>query len=464
MFHKMITNASYRSKKALKKINGFIKVVSSDLSQVRNDNEVIVSSRQIDLTTFKTSSSFNSQSRLANLYTTQQRCFSSMSSPMLLNNSDVDEWANDKNQMITPKYWTGKPSWKPEEITIDCSNMELTKYLLTYRDGSKAMDLNASMVRAQKDQILHVFNEQGAVHIKNTGFKQAANLRAVMDIANIESMVYKGGANLRPSLSGEPAHSVYETGAPRNAHLHYHHEMAYVKDSCKWIAFMCLENPKNTFKGATFISHQQKATEELMNTPFGQKLKDKGVCYVRKLPDKKFFDDNNLDTSIVYNYWQTSMLSDDPEEAEKIANSKGLEVEWQDSPIFGRYMVTKYYVDTFEYCPYSEKNQLYASVADDYMWFDTWPGVVDLPHHERPLKLNFGDDSIMTREEKQQFVDVYDNHGTPIAWEQGDLAFLCNFRTAHGRPAYSLNTGEKREIGVVLGNLFERQGERKDKW
>ena len=144
----MITNASYRSKKALKKINGFIKVVSSDLSQVRNDNEVIVSSKQIDLSTFKTSSSFNSQSRLANLYTTQQRCFSSMSSPVLLNNSDVDEWANDKNQMITPKYWTGKPSWKPEEITIDCSNMELTKYLLTYRDGSKAMDLNASMVRA----------------------------------------------------------------------------------------------------------------------------------------------------------------------------------------------------------------------------------------------------------------------------------------------------------------------------
>ena len=201
-----------------------------------------------------------------------------------------------------------------------------------------------------------MFNEQGVVHIKNTGFKKAADLRAVMDVANIESMVYKGGANLRPSLAGEPAHSVYETGAPRNAHLHYHHEMAYVKDSCKWIAFMCLEQTKNPFKGATFASHQQKATEELLNTPFGQKLKDKGVCYIRKLPDKKFFDDNNLDTSIVYNYWQTSMLSDDPEEAEKIANSKGLEVEWQDSPIFGRYMVTKYYVDTFEYCPYSEKN------------------------------------------------------------------------------------------------------------
>jgi hypothetical protein len=70
----------------------------------------------------------------------------------------------------------------------------------------------------------------------------------------------------------------------------------------------------------------------------------------------------------------------------------------------------------------------------------------------------------MTREEKQQFVDVYDNHGFPIPWEQGDLALCCNFRTAHGRPAYKLDQGEKRELGVVLGNLYARRGEDPNKW
>ena len=69
-------------------------------------------------------------------------------------------------------------------------------------------------------------------------------------------------------------------------------------------------------------------------------------------------------------------------------------MEWQDSPVFGRYMVTKYYVSCFEFDPFSNTNQLYCSVADDYMWFDRWPGVVRLPHHERPLKLNFGDDEV----------------------------------------------------------------------
>jgi hypothetical protein len=366
--------------------------------------------------------------------------------------------------MIVPKFWNGKPGWDAEKISVDASKLNLKEHIIYKEDGTCAFDLKNPVIAQLKADMEGVFNDQGVVYLRKTGFKTPAELRAVMDICEVQSMVYEGGANLRPHFPGEEHVNVYETGAPRDAHIHYHHEMAYVKESCRWIGFMCLEQTNNPFKGASFLSHQVKCTEELMGTELGQKLKDKGVCYVRKLPDKKYFDDNNLDASIVYNFWQTSMLTDCPEEAERIANKKGLEVEWEDSPVFGRYMVTKYYVSTFEHCPYTDKNLLYASVADDYMWFDTWPGVVDLPHQERPLKLNFGDDTVMTRAEKQQFVDTYDNHGFPIPWEQGDLALCCNFRTAHGRPAYSLDKGEKRELGVVLGNLYARRGDDPTKW
>merc|ERR1719305_648265 len=187
-------------------------------------------------------------------------------------------------------------------------------------------------------------------------------------------------------------------------------------------------------KGATFISENVGATDMLMDSKFGQKLVDKGCCYIRKLPDRKFFMDNSLDTSIVYNYWQTSTGTEDKDEAEAIMRSKGLEVEWQDSPVFGRYMVTKYFVDTFEYDPYNDRNTMYASVADDYAWFDTWPGLKDLPHWERPLKLNFGDGEVMTRSEKQFWDDCYANNGIPIAWE-------------------------KRDLAIILGETYVRQGE-----
>jgi hypothetical protein len=127
-------------------------------------------------------------------------------------------------------------------------------------------------------------------------------------------------------------------------------------------------------------------------------------------------------------------------------------------------MVTKFYVSAFEHCPYTDKNQIYASVADDYMWFDSWPGVVDLPHHERPLKLNFGDDSVMTKDEKQQYVDAFDRHGTMLDWKKGNIGIICNYRTAHGRPGINLDDGEKRELGVMLGSTFTRRGCNPDKW
>lgn len=63
----------------------------------------------------------------------------------------------------------------------------------------------------------------------------------------------------------------------------------------------------------------------------------------------------NLDPRIVYNFWQTSTDVTDPEEAQKIMERKGLEVTWEDSPMFGRYMITKFYVDTFEYDPYTDR-------------------------------------------------------------------------------------------------------------
>jgi hypothetical protein len=102
---------------------------------------------------------------------------------------------------------------------------------------------------------------------------------------------------------------------------------------------------------------------------------------------------------------------------------------------------------------------MYASIADDYAWFDTWPGLKDLPHWERPLKLNFGNGEVMTREDKQFWVDCYDKNGVPILWKKGDLAIICNYRTAHGRPPMKLENGDKRDLAVILGETYERQGE-----
>ena len=83
---------------------------------------------------------------------------------------------------------------------------------------------------------------------------------------------------------------------------------------------------------------------------------------------------------------------------------------------------------------------------------------------KRPLKLLFGDETEFTKEEFQQWVDLYDEFGVPLKWERGDIAIVCNWRWAHGRPGYSLENDERRELGVILGETFDRVGDIPDKW
>lgn len=88
-----------------------------------------------------------------------------------------------------------------------------------------------------------------------------------------------------------------------------------------------------------------------------------------------------------------------------------------------------------------------VEVADDGMWFDSWPGVMELPlladytsatPAQRPLKITFGDGSPLSERELEEFVSVYDAHGFPLTWKTGDVAVFCNFRFAHGRPGFKV--------------------------
>jgi hypothetical protein len=353
-------------------------------------------------------------------------------------NTAVDTLAPLPN-LIEPKWWTGKQVVAPERYTIDCRDLAMDNSNLD-ADGELATRMNV------------LFGEVGIVHLVNTGLTDLQIMREFASLVVRKEMLYHGGANPRDAL--EP--NVYEVGAPLEAWLHYHHEMAYVGVSTKMLAFLCHRSIEG--KGYTFVSENVGATDAILATEFGQKLKKLGICYHRDLTDRDAF--RGTEELGVYNHWQKSMLTEDPEEAAQTARDRGLEVEWGPN----RLLKTRYYISAFEYFPHLDRNLLYSSVADDGMWFDTWPKVQHLPYEERPLKLTFGDGSEMSREEKQQFVDVYDQFGMPIEWHTGDIAIICNYRFAHGRPSIYLERGEERELGVLIGEAFDRVETLDDKW
>ena len=259
---------------------------------------------------------------------------------------------------------------------------------------------------------------------------------------------------------------MYDTGAPKESWIHYHHEMAYIRYSPSAVAF-CAKQSLPNGQGATYVSDQVQATQELLTTEFGQKLKEKGICYIRYLTDEEHYRCSQQSEYDVYNHWQKCFGTNDPKEAQEIAEDRGLIIEWDfNHKRHGRYMKTRSYMDVYEYFPLLDKNILYASAGEHWICFDTWPGVKLLPNEDRPLKITYGDDTEFSYDEIRQFVYIYDKYGIPIEWKNGDIAIMCNWRWAHGRPIYDIDEtkDEKRDLGVILGQVFERQGQREGKW
>lgn len=339
------------------------------------------------------------------------------------------------DDLIVPKWWTGTSALAPERFEIDA-------------EGHVDLDEDGELAVRMRE----VYADVGLVHVRFTGIRNLAAMREVARYALPGEMEYEGGSNPRGALDA----NVFEVGAPLSAHLHYHHEMAYVGKSTTSLAFLCKTALPG--RGSTFFSDNIAATDELLATPFGQRLKERGVCYHRTLTDREAFADR-MEVG-VYNHWQLSMGTDDPAEAEAFAQERGLLTEWGPD----RLLRTRYYADAFEYDPTTGRNLLYSSVADHGMWFDSWPLVMHLPYAERPLHLTYGDDTEFSREDLEQFVAVYDAHGIEVDWRVGDVAVFDNYRFAHGRPGIDLAPGESRQLGVLLGPRFDRVGQLPTKW
>jgi hypothetical protein len=342
--------------------------------------------------------------------------------------------------VIEPRWWTGTPWLSPEAYRIDGAGSTLDEGALR-PDGELAEQMRAT------------FDAVGLVVLTGTGFQDLATMRRAARLVLPGEMSYDAGANPRRPI--EP--NVYEVGAPLSAWLHYHHEMAYVGRSTSAIGFLCT-HALPAGRGRTFVSDSVAATDALLATDFGRRLQERGLCYHRNLTDRNAYA--GLVEYGVYNHWQRSFDTEDPAVAVERARAAGLETEWGPDGL----LRTRYHAEAFEYFPALGRNLLYASIADHGMWFDTWPLVQHLPYEDRPLDLTYGDGTPFTRDELQQFVDVYDRFGTPIDWNVGDVAVICNHRFAHGRPGIELATGERRELGVVLGSQFDRRGTRPDAW
>lgn len=175
----------------------------------------------------------------------------------------------------------------PARFAIDCAC-----YTMDETDFAATSELATRMNET--------FDAVGLVVLINTRQTDLQKMRLVAKLVMENEMQYEAGANPRDRL--EP--NVYDVGAPLQAWLHYHHEMTYVGSSTKMLGFMAKTAVGG--KGATFVSDNLRATDAILATDFGKKLKELGLCYHCNLTDRDAFA--GREEIGVYNHWQKSML------------------------------------------------------------------------------------------------------------------------------------------------------------
>ncbi|XP_063717013.1 uncharacterized protein LOC134844311 [Symsagittifera roscoffensis] len=322
---------------------------------------------------------------------------------------------------------------EPEEYTIDCSRYQR----------------NLASNNALKAKVTDRFRRVGFVYLVNTGTTDPSTLLApfkhILGVGN----KYDGGANPRDYIDQD----VYNTGAIPQQTLHYHHEMQYLHESIRSIAFFCLGMSEGV-DGSTYFSNNIGYTRDMERRHIGQKIIQKGTCIVRRWTDRNYFKDRPLVN--YYNHWQQSFLTEHRKEVEMKLNKFNVkEISWD--PETGL-LEGKFYPPVYEYCPHIDRNLLYSTISDHAIWFDTDVNISDIPDNDRPHVMYLGDGSEFTKEEVMECIEVADNHGLKINWKPGEAALACNYRFMHGRAGVSLKPGQERKLGVTLGEKFERMG------
>jgi alpha-ketoglutarate-dependent taurine dioxygenase len=325
-----------------------------------------------------------------------------------------------------PDFSKTKPPLNAKDYQIDCRDFESRQAL--------------------EAEIRQRFSQTGAVLLINTGLEDLSKLDHWGNILIDEPMTYEGGTQPRPQISK----NIYDVVGyePHYIYIYPHNEMAYLPRFPQCLVFGCIAIP--TKGGETLAFDNVAVTHEILQTRLGQKLKDKGVCYIRNLTDA------NAQNRVVYKHWQNVFGVDSREQIETIAQREAWDIKWMEKSRLNIF----YQTDAYEYNELLGENLLFTPVGHHGMYFDDMSPLNTLPYEERPFHMTYGDGEPFTEKEIEFFVRIFDNHSLPIFWKPGWIAMLDNERWAHARPPFTLQAGESRKLGALLGIPKNRLGAR----
>jgi alpha-ketoglutarate-dependent taurine dioxygenase len=311
-------------------------------------------------------------------------------------------------------------------------------------DAALANDVDAAVawIHVRKEAIDALATDVGAVVLRGFALPDTyAFGKAVETYGNLE-FGYTAGATPRGQVQGR----VYEaTRSPPEAKLPLHQEMSYLPHWPDRIAFYCALASETG--GETTIADVRRFEAKLPKS-LREAVEKRGVRYVRNFRSPDWSSgDQRLD--VTHRPWTDAFGTADKDQVEADCRAMRLDYEWSANDSLSLINVTP--------------GVTVHPLTGKTIWFNQMPGMTInrrtrgeeqmemierhyTPGIPRPYEITFGDGGPVTLAELEPVYAVEAEVEVAFPWRNGDLMFLDNYHTFHGRNPF---TG-KRDVQVAL--------------
>jgi len=305
-------------------------------------------------------------------------------------------------------------------------------------------DLDASVdwLKSVTGELSQVLSRVGAVVLRGFPVKDTADFNRMVEHLPSPDFDYAGGVAKRNALGGK----VFETTTAiiTDVVLPLHQEMAYQPTYPTKLTFFCQVAPDRG--GSTTIGDVRKIASTVPST-FRDEVRERGVMYRRHMrsPDSVAVDEaeSSIWHETRHKTWVETFYTESQAEVEEICRATGLEFEWLPDGSLKTECRTPGYAphpltgETHWFNHIHPMGSPLGAFGEEY-----WKRYSDYylhpnPRYGRPNEVLFGDGGAMDLDTVLSLYPLYAEHTVAFPWQPGDLMFVDNMITAHGRSPYT---------------------------
>ncbi|NML37870.1 TauD/TfdA family dioxygenase [Chitinophaga sp. G-6-1-13] len=300
-------------------------------------------------------------------------------------------------------------------------------------DGDLVKWIQANRRAFEADLVIH-----GGVLFRGFNLKTAADFKAFMSCFNTDPLPYLFRSSPRKELSAAIKNIYLSTTYPQDRSINMHNESSYSRVWGQKIVFCCLTPAEKG--GETPLADSRRVLKDI-DPGLLQKFRETGVKYRRNL-----FEGIGMP-------WQEVFQTSDRQQVLEICRKNEINcifrdeedavIEWvkpaiYSHPVSGEEMWFNHALFFNKYARYEELGLGEGDfLPEDYLSSDTF----------------FGDGTAISYEQYQNLRQAYEKNKVIFPYQQGDVVFLDNMLTSHGRNPYS---GERVIATAIIEATYDK--------